>query len=701
MTESCKYWAFISYSHADARWADWLHKALERYRIPRRLVGRATSSGTVPAKLFPVFRDRDELAGSSELGGALQQALRDSRFQIVIASRNSARSRWVGEEVRYFKSLGRTSRVLALIVDGEPNATDKGQPELECFAEALRYQVGSDGQLSAIPAEQVAADARPHADGRANALLKLIAGILGVGFDELRQRELQARNRRLAIVASMATAVAAVTVVLAVLAAQARDDALRRQQQAEDLLQFMLGDLRDKLEPIGKLSILDAVGRKGMEYFATLEQRDLTETALSSRARALRQIGEVRMKQGDLKGAAESFGEAMKLEEELSRRRPQDTTLLSNLAKSQYTMGELHFRRGELDPALSWWRRQTATTKRLLEIEPDAPGWSHDAANAHMNVGAAHVERGEPDAAEAEFKVALARQRGLVERAPDNLAYLNTLSLIYGWLNSLDVSRRNWEGAVVQGQLCAQTLRQMTALAPDNVPYQYALANANLQTLYAEARLRAVAPDTDVLREALALTQRLVELDPENLQYAQQRVVTLNYLASAHFNLDHRHAAEAALQEGLELARDNFQRAPESSETADAVLGILAQTARFAWSVRDVGAARARLREAQALPLSADQLRFSTRRLLDLSLLEWWMALSSPDATRHRARAEELLAALKAAGQAAGPELMLRYEALRGERARAQEAFAGLTEVERSSPFVQQFCRDTAACGTG
>ena len=27
-----KYWAFLSYSHADRQWGDWLHKALETYR---------------------------------------------------------------------------------------------------------------------------------------------------------------------------------------------------------------------------------------------------------------------------------------------------------------------------------------------------------------------------------------------------------------------------------------------------------------------------------------------------------------------------------------------------------------------------------------------------------------------------------------------------------------------------------------------
>ena len=73
-----KYWAFISYSHADEEWAKWLHKSLETYSIPGKLVGRSTS-GEVPKRLFPIFRDRDELPGASDLGGKLKEALTQSR----------------------------------------------------------------------------------------------------------------------------------------------------------------------------------------------------------------------------------------------------------------------------------------------------------------------------------------------------------------------------------------------------------------------------------------------------------------------------------------------------------------------------------------------------------------------------------------------------------------------------------------------
>jgi len=190
-----KYRAFISYSHKDEKWASWLHKALETFKVPKYLVGETTPMGTVPERMGKVFRDREELSSSHSLGTDLTQALEDSACQIVICSPNAAKSHWTNEEILTYKRLGREDRVFCLIVDGEP-----GADHAECFPPAVRFKMGADGVLSDEPAEPIAADARPHADGKINAKLKLISGMLGVGFDALKQRELQRLKKRKAMI---------------------------------------------------------------------------------------------------------------------------------------------------------------------------------------------------------------------------------------------------------------------------------------------------------------------------------------------------------------------------------------------------------------------------------------------------------------------------------------------------------------------
>jgi WD40 repeat protein len=171
-----EYAVFLSYRHSDNKeqgrqWATWLHQVLESYEIPADLIGSKNNQDeTVPPSLYPVFRDEEELPADADLTRNIQQALERSRLLVVICSPRAAESRFVAEEIRYFKELGKSDRILALMIDGEPNVSDdtgkqqSGIPrEAECLPEPLRYGVvADDGNVDwARRTEPIAADARP------------------------------------------------------------------------------------------------------------------------------------------------------------------------------------------------------------------------------------------------------------------------------------------------------------------------------------------------------------------------------------------------------------------------------------------------------------------------------------------------------------------------------------------------------------
>lgn len=216
-----RYSAFISYNHRDRAWAVWLHRALERYSVPARLVGRPAPWGKIGPRLPPVFRDRDELATSSDLASSVKEALAESATLIVICSPNSARSKWVDEEIKTFIAAGREKFVRLIIIDGEPHSSD---PARECLPPSLMR----DGAP-----EPLAADARKEGDGRQAAKLKLLAGILDVPYDELRQREAARRQKRLAAIALAASVGFLVMAGLTVFAFISRAEAVQQRQLAE------------------------------------------------------------------------------------------------------------------------------------------------------------------------------------------------------------------------------------------------------------------------------------------------------------------------------------------------------------------------------------------------------------------------------------------------------------------------------------
>lgn len=203
-----RYWAFISYSHTDTKTAEWLHKSLEGFKVPPSLVGTESRNGVVPRRIFPVFRDRDELPTSADLGANLHTALRNSRYLVVLCSPKSATSMWVNAEVEFFKKTHGNSNVLCLIIGGTPAGTGEGE-QAECFCPALRHQVHPDGSYGEL-AEPIAADIRSGKDGRHRGFLKIMAGILGVDFDALYQREKRRKARRALLLAAVCLTAAAV-----------------------------------------------------------------------------------------------------------------------------------------------------------------------------------------------------------------------------------------------------------------------------------------------------------------------------------------------------------------------------------------------------------------------------------------------------------------------------------------------------------
>ena len=222
------FWAFISYSSLDKKWGAWMHKKLENYPIPSDFQGEELFDGAVLGKnLRPIFRDRDELSGSAELGPAIMEALEKSRFLIVLCSKNSAKSEWVNKEIEDFKTLkqGNGQRILALIIDGEPNATssNKSDSAEECFPPALRY-----------PLEPLAGDLRKEGDGKERGFLKVLAGITQLSFDKLYRRHERAQQKKRVLLGITAVTIIALLSFLTIFALNQKKEAETQKGIAEE-----------------------------------------------------------------------------------------------------------------------------------------------------------------------------------------------------------------------------------------------------------------------------------------------------------------------------------------------------------------------------------------------------------------------------------------------------------------------------------
>lgn len=179
-----KIFAFISYNHKDVKWAKWLRRKLEWYRLPAEIHNEIEDSRYIR----PVFRDRDEL-DSGLLKEELRTRLEHSKFLIVICSPNSAQSKWVSNEVQAFIDMGRLEYIIPFIVDGEPqyysDAETAKHPLLgECFPYALRVwntKKSKDSLLGIAVTDDGEKD-------KQKAFIRVVSRMLGVSFDTLWER---------------------------------------------------------------------------------------------------------------------------------------------------------------------------------------------------------------------------------------------------------------------------------------------------------------------------------------------------------------------------------------------------------------------------------------------------------------------------------------------------------------------------------
>ncbi|MEM7002694.1 MAG: toll/interleukin-1 receptor domain-containing protein, partial [Pseudomonadota bacterium] len=210
MSSARQYRAFISYSHRDVRVAKGLQRHLEGLKLPAKMRAgahpqSADDTDVASHPLRPIFRDRTEFSAAASLGQEIEAALEASDFLIVIASQNAATSQWVGKEIDHFYSLGRGDRILIYIAESEAEGS-----------ELVQLLPANNWRASQPDFDPLAADARRFGDGTTAARLKIAARMLDVPYDELAQRHLRQRNRRLTAIAGAALVVAGITATLSV-----------------------------------------------------------------------------------------------------------------------------------------------------------------------------------------------------------------------------------------------------------------------------------------------------------------------------------------------------------------------------------------------------------------------------------------------------------------------------------------------------
>ena len=495
------YAAFISYSHRDARWAKWLQRTLEVYRLPAGL----SSQRQLPRRLGKVFRDREELSTGQNLGDHLTRALDQSDNLIVICSPNACASPWVAKEIGYFKAQGKTDRIFCLLVEGG--------------AEALPEPLLTDAEGK--PLEPLAADPRDSGDGRTLAKLKLVSGMLGLNLDQLTQRE-QARARRRG--AGMTAAMAGVSAlfVWGVLSQQAYQE---EQRDAFEVVRNLTPLMTQSTDYIDK-ETLSKAGSALNSWVQRIDNNSPIEGAVEVKARGMHSFAFASYELGKKKDSLDAYLKAKELFAQASEGDSENVDLAIDLASADFYIGSVFFYDGDYEQARVPFEAYRQGIAKLFAQHPDHPrliSESIDApATALANLsGLKNVfdEELAEGVAEVDRAIAKVLKQTTNQHEVYRAAYAAITQAAEAELKSCFVN-----DALTYREQAAEYARQALNLDPFNRDYKINLSNALYSLGGTHMLLAKPAKAVPLYLQVDTLSDELLRGDPNNKYLADRKL---------------------------------------------------------------------------------------------------------------------------------------------------------------------------------
>jgi tRNA A-37 threonylcarbamoyl transferase component Bud32/tetratricopeptide (TPR) repeat protein len=312
----------------------------------------------------------------------------------------------------------------------------------------------------------------------------------------------------------------------------ARDDANRRRQQAENLIGFMLGDLRGKLQQAGRLELLEAVGREATAYFKAVPPGSITSEELFRRSQTLYQIGQIRQAEGKLKEATDVYRESLSVAETVAARDLSRLDWQLGVATAHFYLGDVLRIQSDLAGAMREFTAYRDIARRLVEREPANERWALELSYGNSGVAAVQELQGDLEGARGQLESALAIKEELARRKPGDIERQQALATGHNRLGVVLNNLGHTESALMHYLADLEIRRHLVATDPSDYALKRGLQVAISFAGHAYEERGDLRAATEQYQAWLDVTADAAAVDPRNVDWQRDFAVAESTLAN-------------------------------------------------------------------------------------------------------------------------------------------------------------------------
>ncbi len=409
-------------------------------------------------------------------------------------------------------------------------------------------------------------------------------------------RRTQLRNLAIATV----TALGIVAGVASVIANDARKTAVERQAQAENLVGFMLGDLMDRLRPLGRLNLLDVVGDEAMRYLGSQDTSDANQETQLLRANALIQIGEIRITQAESTEAEAAFSEANDILENLIQERPAHGPTLLQAGNAKYWLGYLNYLEHNLDDAAQEWQGYKDHAQQWVDLEPENLDAKMELSYAWNNLGTLANANRQLNDATIYFEQSTDLKQQVLTARPGDTALAIELADSYSWTARTAQRTGLLDKASDYFQEEIDLMDSLFMADQDNTQVLYRLIVAKLNSGRILSELDSPEKAVDIFQTAIQQMQSLIDIDPSNKEWLRVYAYLLIDYGWTYYKLSQFNLAKQQLEHSHEVMQQLTTSNSRNIEWQRSLLNTQHRLAQIMYQLRETTEAEQLINETLA-----------------------------------------------------------------------------------------------------